>query len=127
MAILYALIHGSEQETEIRSEFDLRSLVANLDGAKVSMISLRRENDDSHFTLAGGPSRMIVGWDRRLDPPYLTLLTRSPPDGPVDLVTGGQLADYEAEVAVTPAEAVEAALEFMKTGEATPLFGWREE
>ena len=127
MAKLYAQVHEVEGEVEINSQLELESWIAQLNSKTVTMISLRRENDDSHLVVAGGPTRLIVAWDRKSEPPYLTMLTHDLPKGRVDLVAGGQLADFDPEVAVTPLEVRVAAVEFMKTGEATPMCGWREE
>ncbi|MCB9895846.1 MAG: hypothetical protein H6839_15470 [Planctomycetes bacterium] len=100
--------------------------IFNLDGGIRTLVSLNNDEGGA-MMVGGGPVRFVVTFT--LGENNWTLETSTPEEGvrAVQLVAGGQVAEFDAAIAVTRGEAIDAAQYFYVHAGRDPEMDWRAE
>jgi hypothetical protein len=111
---------------EDASVSDITSAIRRLDGAAHSLVLIELLSGRT-LTIGGGPDRFVAEIAEN-DTLRWSVVDPSGPEGSIDLVAGGQLADFAARLCVDLEAVLEAARHFA-SGEGTrsPKLVWSQE
>ena len=115
-----------DEVKEDASVSDITSAICRLDGAAHSLVLIELLSGQT-LTVGGGPDRFVAEIAEN-DTVRWCVVDPSGAEGSIDLVAGGQLADFPARLCVDLQAVLEAARHFASSeGTRSPKLAWSQE
>lgn len=104
---------------------DVKNILSGLDGINISEITMDNGDEDNYLCVAGGNyGKFILYISVDDNEEIYSLLNPCPENRTIQLVTGGQLSDFEDIYCNTLENVTDVAEHYFRTGEISDKYSW---